>query len=151
MKSMSYPTTKTEAALKTGEIRVALLEDHLRLRGVLEKLLKFSPGLCCCGAYKSGQEMLDDFSINLPDVASLDLSVSDINGLEALGVIKKEWPSVRCILFSGHTESDYAERALSLGAYGYIVKGDAQEFLKGIRAAAAGQIYVSPRYSHLLT
>ncbi|MDQ8194891.1 response regulator transcription factor [Coraliomargarita sp. SDUM461004] len=138
-------------------IRVGIVEDHASLRGVLVKLVRFSPNMDCYGGFASGEQLLqalkqDSLSPEqlLPNVVSLDLTMPRMSGIEVLGYLRQHWPEIRCVLLSGHTDVSYVRDALEQGAYGYVAKGGAEEFLKAINQVALGRRYVSPCFDKLL-
>lgn len=147
---MTATQENREIESESRDIRVAIVEDHVRLRGVLEKLIRFSPGMVCVGVYKSGEDLLKAIPEVKPEIVSLDLSMPRMSGIDAIERIHQESPEIKCILFSGHSERSYVEQCLARGGAGYIVKGDSEEFLKGIREVNAGRRYVSPRFAKLL-
>lgn len=147
---MTATQENREIESESRDIRVAIVEDHVRLRGVLEKLIRFSPGMVCVGVYKSGEDLLKAIPEVKPEIVSLDLSMPRMSGIDAIERIHQESPEIKCILFSGHSERSYVEQCLARGGAGYIVKGDSEEFLKGIREVSAGRRYVSPRFAKLL-
>jgi DNA-binding NarL/FixJ family response regulator len=87
-----------------------------------------------------------------PDVVVMDISMKELNGIEATGLIKAQAPGVRVIIVSMHTTEDYVVRAMRAGADGYLVKDAAPlELRMALDALARGEVFVSSRVSaHLV-
>ena len=81
-----------------------------------------------------------------PDVIVADISMPNLNGIEALAQLKKDDPGVKVVFLTMHQEVAYARRALEAGAAGYVLKhAAATELIQGLRAALDGGTFVSPR------
>ena len=79
------------------------------------------------------------------DVAILDISLPDMNGLELVKAMKVAQPDLPILVLSMHDDSLYALRALRAGALGYVAKGEAlTSVLSALRKVVRGEIYVSP-------
>jgi len=80
-----------------------------------------------------------------PDVVLLDISMPELNGLEVAERLHATQSAVRVVLLSMHADEHYVERALGVGATGYVLKSaDAQELERAVRSAARGRAYLSP-------
>lgn len=128
------------------EIRVVIMEDHDRLCDVLNKTVSLEEGLTCIGHYKTAKDTLAALERDCPDVVSLDLTMPDYNGLTVLQQIRKRWPQVHCIVFSGHADIAYVETAIREGARAYVFKEDVADFVQSIRCVAEGGSFISARY-----
>ena len=145
--------TTGNAALKNAErdsqapkvTRIAIVDDHPIVRRGLAQLIDGSPGLTVVGEASSYAEALDLFARCETDIAVIDLSLDDGNGLEVLADLRAHHPKVRSIVFSIHDAELYAPRALKAGAAGFVSKTQpVGEVLVAIRALADGRIYVAP-------
>lgn len=131
---------------RAGEItRIVIIDDHPIVRRGLAQLIEGSPGLRMVGEASSCAEALDLLARCEADVAVVDLSLDDGNGLELLGALRTHYPKVRSIVFSIHDAELYAPRALKAGASGFVSKTQpCSEVLVAIRSLSEGQIYVAP-------
>ena len=127
------------------EVRVMIVEDHDRLCDVLQRIVSATPGLTCCGSFNSGHETLMAIPELRPDVISIDLTMPDLNGLTVLKRIRVQWPEVRCVVFSGHSDEAYVSESFAAGAMGYIYKEDVNDYIEGLRVVASGEYFLSPR------
>jgi len=123
--------------------RVLLADDHTMIAEALERLLE--PGCEVVGTVRDGRALLAEAERLRPDVAVVDVSMPLLNGLDAARRLKKRVPGVRIIFLTVHEDPELAAEALALGASGYLLKGSAaSELLKAVRAAMAGERYVTP-------
>jgi len=124
--------------------RILLVDDHPIMRHGLAQLIQMEPGLEVCGEAGSAVDGLAAAQKLRPDVAVIDLTLPDKNGLELLKDIHALLPSVKCIVLSMHDENLYAERALKAGARGYIMKEAAAEnLINALQRVLGGGIYLS--------
>lgn len=124
-------------------LRVFIVEDHPIMRSALSSLVGRERDLAICGQAVTGEVALERIAGSTPDVALLDVSLPGMDGLELVEVMQARFPSVACLMLSGHGERDYIDRALAAGARGYVLKGDVGEVVTGIRAVAGGEVYLS--------
>ncbi len=132
----------------TGSLRVLLADDHSLVRSGLRSLLGELTGVEVIGEASNGREALEMIGSLRPDIVIMDISMKELNGLEALTRATKEFPQVRVIILTMHADNDYVMRALELGAKGYLLKDSLTSELElAIRSVAQGQKYLSPRVS----
>jgi len=128
------------------ERMVYIVDDHPIVRKGLVQLLEQEPDLGVCGEAADVREARDGLSRVRPDVVILDLSLRDSDGLELIKEIRAKYGQLPVLVLSMHDESIYAERLLSAGANGYIMKqavGD--QLIIALRRVLAGGVYVSER------
>ncbi|MBL9185554.1 MAG: response regulator transcription factor [Verrucomicrobiaceae bacterium] len=124
--------------------RVILVDDHPIMRHGLAQLIRMENGLDVCGEAGSAREGLDLVSKLKPDLAVIDLTLPDKNGLELVKDIRAMHPSTVCLVLSMHDESLYGERSLRAGARGYVMKEEAADHLiTAIHKIMSGGLYVS--------
>jgi DNA-binding NarL/FixJ family response regulator len=124
--------------------RILLVDDHPIMRHGLAQLICMEPGLEICGEAGSAADGLVAVGGLKPDLAVVDLTLPDKNGLELIKDIQAMYPSTQTIVLSMHDESLYAERALRAGARGYLMKETAAEnLISAIQRVLSGAIYVS--------
>ncbi|QGZ60328.1 response regulator transcription factor RqpR [Paraburkholderia acidisoli] len=131
--------------------RILLVDDHAVVRqGVRQLLLDRGIAHEVVEA-QTGAEALTLIAKHVFDVALLDISLPDMNGVEVLKRAKKKAPRVPVLMFSMYREDQYAVRALKAGAAGYLSKTvDAAQMIAAIQQVAAGRKYVSPAMAEAL-
>ncbi len=128
----------------TDRIRVAIIDDHPAVRESLSVAISSKIGFEVCGMAGSAEEALHIISASRPDVAVVDLSLEDVNGLELVQTIRQSYPSVKTVVFSMYDEQVYAERAIRAGASGYLMKSEpTSQVIDAIRSAHAGEVFLS--------
>jgi two-component system, NarL family, invasion response regulator UvrY len=132
-------------------LRVLLADDHAIVRrGVAQLLIEFGAASEVLEA-ETGREALALAARGPFDVALLDISLPDINGLDVLKRLKRDAPRLPVLMFSMYREDQYAVRALKAGAAGYLSKtADPALMIAAIRQVAAGRKYVSPAMAEAL-
>jgi DNA-binding NarL/FixJ family response regulator len=124
--------------------RVMLVDDHPIVRQGLRRLIEAEPDLEVCGEAETAREaksMIRDID---PDVVIVDVSLAQGDGLELVKDARAHYPNLPLLVLSMHDEVIYAERMLSAGANGYIMKQAASDqFLVALRRVLEGGIYVS--------
>jgi len=125
-------------------LNVLLIDDHAVVREGLQSILE-ATGEIICTQHQSAEDAIDLIAGTVPfDVVLLDISLSGMNGLDALVEIHKLRPNLPVVLVSMLPEEQYARRALRLGAAGYLCKNTASsEVVRAVHAAARGEIYLS--------
>jgi DNA-binding NarL/FixJ family response regulator len=128
----------------SGARRVLIVEDHPVFREGLVQILAGEEDLVVAGECGSAEQGFKDFLRVQPDLLIVDLSLPGQNGLELIRQIREASREVKLLVVSMHDEAVYADRALSAGADGYIMKQeDFSEILHAMRDVLAGHIYLS--------
>ena len=126
--------------------RVFIVDDHPLVREGLTNLINSQSDLMVCGEAKDSSEAIDAITKEPPDVAIIDISLTNESGLELIKNLVKQFPQVAVVVLSMHDETLYAERALRAGARGYVMKHEtSKSVLASIRRVIGGDIYVSER------
>src|SRR5438034_3440177 len=125
---------------------IFIVDDHPLVREGLTNLINRQSDLVACGEAKDSAEAIAGIAKERPDVAIIDISLTNESGLELIKHLVKQFPQVALIVLSMHDEALYAERALRAGARGYVMKHEtSKSVLASIRRVLAGEIYVSER------
>ena len=123
---------------------VLIVDDHPIVRQGLSQLINAEADLVVCGNAATVEEALQSLGESYPDVVIVDLSLAHSDGLELIKEIRSETRHLPVLVLSMHDESMYAERLLSAGANGYIMKqAAADQLLIALRRVLAGGVYVS--------
>jgi len=131
---------------KNAKYKIFIVEDHPLLREGLTWLIESQPDLRICGDAPSTEKALKAIVVLKPDVAIVDLTLQNSNGMDLIKDMKLRSIKSRVLALSMHDEKLYAERALRAGAKGYIMKQEAsKEVLKAIYRILAGEIYLSEK------
>ena len=124
-------------------VTVLLADDHRIVAEGLKRLLE--PEFELIGVVEDGRALLAAARGLQPDVIVSDISMPELNGVEALEELKKVNPGVRVVFLTMHHNVAYARQAMAAGALGYVLKHSAaEELILAVRAAAAGRTFVSP-------
>jgi DNA-binding NarL/FixJ family response regulator len=125
---------------------VFIIDDHPIVRKGLAQLLDQEPDLVVCGEAADVREARVGLERTRPDVVILDLSLRDSDGLELIKEIRAKHGQLPVLVLSMHDETIYAERLLSAGANGYIMKqAGGDQLVVALRRVLAGGVYVSDR------
>ena len=128
------------------ESRVFIVDDHPIVRQGLGQLIDHESDLKVCGEAASVREARAFLNDTRPDIVIVDISLDDSDGLELIKDIRAQHGQLPVLVLSMHDEAIYAERLLSAGANGYIMKqAAADQLLVALRRVLAGGIYVSER------
>lgn len=123
---------------------ILLLQAHPLALPNLKQLIDQQSDLRVCGEISDGRAVAAAVDRLQPDLAIIDLSLNEVNGLELIGTLKAARPDLAVLALSMHDEMLYAERALRAGASGYVMKQDAAKHLLGaVRRILDGGIYLS--------
>jgi len=126
-------------------IRILLADDHKIVRDGLQALIAQEADMEVVAEGATGRDAVAQAASIRPDVAVLDISMPDLNGIEATRQILAHTPGARVIALSMHADRRFVMEMLRAGAVGYLLKDSAfEELARAIRAVAAGQIYLSP-------
>jgi DNA-binding NarL/FixJ family response regulator len=121
-------------------IRVLAVDDHPLLREGIAALIATEEDMELIGEASNGREALDLFRNFHPDITLMDLQMPEMNGIDAIGAIRGEFPDARIIVLTTQPGDVQVSRALKAGARAYLLKGMLRkELLDTIRAVHAGQ------------
>jgi DNA-binding NarL/FixJ family response regulator len=129
-------------------IRVVLADDHTLVRAGIRALLEKLPEVNVVGEADDGREVLNLIKRQHPDVVLTDIAMPGLNGLEAAERITRDFPDVRVIILSMHSNEEYVTRALRAGVAGYLLKkAAAAELETALHRVIRGEIYLSREIS----
>lgn len=125
--------------------RVVIVDDHPLIRQGLDRLLSAGDRFVVCGEAGTAEEALQMLRKTKPDLAIVDISLPDMDGIELSKKIAVEFPQLKVLILSMHDDPGTASRALEAGAAGYMVKQDAVENIEvALDEVLKGRRYLSP-------
>jgi DNA-binding NarL/FixJ family response regulator len=141
-------TTESQYRLQPSPVRVLIVDDHTLVRAGICRLLQSLPDVEVVAEACNAQQAIDMAVIHRPDVILLDLSLPDRSGLEVLRPLQEALPQTKVVMMSMHNDPTQVRSALDRGCAGFVVKEAApMELELALRAAAAGQVFLSPQVS----
>jgi DNA-binding NarL/FixJ family response regulator len=121
-------------------IRILAVDDHPLVRDGIAALIGSEEDMELIGEASNGHEALDQFRKYQPDITLMDLQMPQMNGIDAIGAIRGEFPEARIVVLTTHPGDVQVSRALKAGARAYLMKGELRkELLETIRAVHAGK------------
>jgi DNA-binding NarL/FixJ family response regulator len=132
-------------------IRILLADDHRIIHDSLSPLLDNQTDIEVVGVADNGRKAVELTQELKPDLVIMDISMPDLNGMDATSQIIAQCPGVKIITLSMNTDKRYVKGMLKAGASGYLTKGCSfEELVNAIRVVAAGKKYLSPDISGLV-
>jgi len=127
-------------------IRILIADDHMVVRQGLRMFLSLDPDLEIVGEAADGAEAVKKAHELKPDVVLMDLLMPVMDGITAIGAIRREMPDTEVLALTSVLEDASVVGAVKAGAIGYMLKDThADELCRAIKAAAAGQVQLSPQ------
>jgi len=140
--------TRKQAMAAKQKNRIFIVDDHPIVRKGLGQLINQEDDLEICGEADNAETALELLKKVKPDLAIVDISLRGIDGIELTKLIRARFDNIPVLVVSMHDESLFAERALRVGARGYIMKQEAiEKMMEAIRKVLRGELYVSERVS----
>ena len=123
-----------------SDIRLILVDDHKIVLDGIKALLDDLDGFDCVATAENGQKAIDLLKVFDVDVVLMDIDMPVMNGMEATRIVKKEFPNVKVISLTQHSERGMVKQLLECGSDGYLLKNIAQdELADAIRKVKAGE------------
>jgi DNA-binding NarL/FixJ family response regulator len=134
---------------ETAQIRILSVDDHIVTRKGIAALVASQADMCLVAEASNGRDAIEKFRAHHPDITMMDLEMPDMNGLDALIAIRKEFPDAKIIMLTTYKGDARVLRAMKAGAKGYLLKNDVcKELLQKIRDVHAGKMALSYEVSH---
>lgn len=132
-------------------IRILIADDHSVVRQGLKMFLGLDSDLEIVGEASNGRDAVDLVSKLRPDIVLMDLLMPVMDGIDATEIIRRDYPETEVIALTSVLEDALILRAIRAGAIGYLLKDtQAEELNRAIKAAAAGQVQLSPKATNRL-
>jgi len=132
-------------------IKVIIADDHAVIREGLQMLLESDPDIKVIATCSTGINAVSEVRKLKPNVVVMDISMPDMDGIEATRHIAELESSSKVIILSMHGSTEHVQRALSAGAVGYLLKQSAgTEVIKAVKAVHAGKRYLTEKITDIL-
>ena len=123
---------------------ILVVDDYPPVRRIVKEIIEASPDLQVIGEFNDGRELLKNINKSQVHLILLDISMPKLGGFEATRKVKQDHPEVKVLILTIHKYLEYAERAMSLGAEGYLLKDEIDvELLPAITSLRRGGTYFS--------
>lgn len=131
--------------------KVMIVDDHPVVRAGIATVLGRDPSLEVCCEAGSERDAIERIADCVPDLAIVDLSLTNTSGFLLFRRLLQSRPSMRILVLSMHDETVYAQKVLQAGAHGYLMKGEAVDaLLEAAHAVLDGQLWVSAKMRNLM-
>jgi len=135
----------------TKRLRILVADDHELVRRGIQELLRARGGWKVVAEAVNGLEAVEKASELKPDVAILDISMPDLDGLQATRQIRETAPGTSVVVLTMHESDQMVRRVLDAGALGYVLKSDlAKHLVKAVKNVSAGKLFLTPRVSDIV-
>jgi DNA-binding NarL/FixJ family response regulator len=132
-------------------IRLLSVDDHPLIRDGIAFAIQNQNDMEIVAEATNGQEAIEAYRRHRPDVTLMDLQMPVMNGLEAIGIIRKEFPAARVVVLTTYSGDIQATQALKAGAAGYLLKSMLRtELVDTIRAVHQGRRHIPQQIAHEL-
>ncbi len=132
-------------------VKIILVDDHVLVRDGIKALLEDEEGVEVIEEASDGIKALSILKESTPDLMIIDIRMPNMNGIELVKAIKKEYKEINTLVLSMHDSEEYVVKSIEAGADGYLLKGASKdEFLKAIHAIASGGKYFTGDVSSII-
>jgi DNA-binding NarL/FixJ family response regulator len=132
-------------------VSILLADDHDVMRRGLRHLVEEQPGWKVCAEATTGRQAVELAKQHKPDVAVLDITMPELNGLEATRQIRKALPNTEVLIFTMHESEELVRDAFAAGARGYLLKIDAgQDIVAAVEALFRHKLFLSSNVSEAM-
>ena len=134
-----------------SNLRILIADDHEVVREGARALIESQSDWEVCGIATNGREAIERAQELTPDVIVLDMTMPELNGLDAIRQIKRAVPTAEIVIFSAHRSEEIVQQVFDAGAKSYIRKADAGRYLlEAIRSLANHKPFFTPEVSEIL-
>lgn len=132
-------------------IKIMIVDDHHLVRVGIKSYFVNEPDLAVIGEASDGEQAVRLAGTLNPDLVLLDISMPNLNGMEAASIIVKNYPEIKIIILSMYLDEKFIQKCMEEGVHGYIHKGAEQyELIYGIRSVMNGELYYSKEVREVL-
>jgi DNA-binding NarL/FixJ family response regulator len=132
-------------------MRILVADDHDIMRRGLKQLLTSKPGWEVCAEAKNGREAVTLAEQHKPDIVVMDISMPELNGLEAVRRIRKQLPRTEIVVLTLHFSDQLVQDVVEAGARGYIMKSDAdRDLVAAVEALSSRRSFFTPQAGEMV-
>ena len=132
-------------------IKLILVDDHPLFREGIAARLSMNDNIEIIAEADNGRQLLEQLKTLQPDIVMMDISMPEINGMDALEIIKEKFPNLKVIILSMHDEKEYILNVIRSGAAGYLFKDiSGEEMIKALQKVYEGGKYFSEDITEIL-
>ena len=136
---------------RTRTLRILLADDHELVRRGIRGLLRSRRGWRVIGEAANGREAVEKANKLKPDVAVVDVSMPELDGLQVTRQIRDASPNTEVVILTMHESDQMVRRVLDAGALGYVLKSDlAANLVKAVKHVSAGKLFLTPKVSDIV-
>lgn len=129
----------------TEKLRILIAEDHQTVREGIKLLVGTQPDMEVIGEAGDGEQVIKLAAELNPDLVLMDISMPMMNGLKATKRLRSQWPKLKILTLTRHSDDGYLRQLITAGANGYVLKQSAPtELINALRTVAAGNSYLDP-------
>jgi DNA-binding NarL/FixJ family response regulator len=137
--------------MTTTTLRILIADDHDVMREGTRALIERQPGWEVCGVAGTGREAVAQAILLQPNIVIMDMSMPDLNGLDAAVQIKRRLPGTEILIFTAHQTDELIREVFEAGAKSFIFKSEAHQFLiEAIRSLAEHKPFFTSQVSEVL-
>ena len=130
------------------KIRIFITDDHALFRAGVVKALEQEPSIELSGEADSLNHLMESENLKNTDVLLLDISLGEQSGLDALPLLKKNFPNLEILLLSMHNKPFFLKRSINCGVSGYLLKqSPPQRLIEAVNTVYSGRKYIDPELS----
>ena len=134
-----------------SKIRVLVVDDHQLFREGIRSIFSSNEDIEVIGEADSVESMLSFFETTIPEVVLIDVTMPGGDGISAIKLCKKKYPTIRFVVLTMHADGQYVVKAARSGAFGYLLKNaDKEELTKAVKEASFGRKYFNSEISQLM-
>lgn len=127
----------------TRTARILVVEDHDFMRRSYKTFFQLEDDIEVEWMVETGGEAQEVLRENQPDLAVVDMDLPDMDGSDVIRTCRDADPAIPALVVSGHNQTEVINRALTAGAQGYVIKGNAQHIVEGVKAVLRGERFLS--------
>src|ERR1051326_6761072 len=143
--------SRRESPRTSSSLRILIADDHEVVRQGVKSLLVKQPGWEVCAEAANGREAVQKARQHKPQVAVLDITMPELNGLEAARQILKACPKTEVLILTVHESEQLVREILSAGAHGYVLKSDAgHDLVAAIESLSQGRTFFTSKVSKIV-
>jgi DNA-binding NarL/FixJ family response regulator len=133
------------------KLRILLADDHGLVRRGAREILDSRRGWRVVGEAANGREAIEKAKELKPDVAIMDISMPELDGVEVVCQVREAVPDTKVLVLTMHESDQMVKRALDAGAHGYVLKSDLTDsLLKAVSAVVEGKRFLTPKISEIV-